>query len=321
MGLRSVAALLALVAATPIFLAVREARAQEPVCSRSDVLVCDGFESHLKADGVYPGWGWNTGWNPDNQGTVRCLGGSTNPTRRDITQAVDGVDGTTPFAEKCSLYWHASQNAEDGIHPERYFSPQPTQGPVYARFYVKYSPGFRWNDPGAKVFYIRADAGGSFSWGYQLGSEPFTRGNTAGPGRFYIDVGAYHVDRLPYNAGPCAGNANCNEGRIFQGQWYAVEMLLIPNSAKGVKNGVARLWINDVLVSDYSGLDWRERAPSPTANPNGVWISAYIGGPTNPHPAQTIWYDNIVAATKKIGPYAAGPPAPLVPPAAPVLLD
>jgi hypothetical protein len=74
-------------------------------------------------------------------------------------------------------------------------------------------------------------------------------------------------------------------------------MMAKGNTAAGTSDGAVKLWINGVLVMDYPAVDLRAFAECPDSNLQTFWISAYIGGPTDPHPAQEIWYDDIVVTT------------------------
>jgi len=237
----------------------------EPVCSRGDILLCEDWETGQPWEN---GWGWNTNWSTASG--VKCG---------------EGWQGS------CGLRLHFDQDDSDAIYPENGIQSIRAGQEVYARFMIKYSDPYQWNNPGSKVFYLRSDSGGAFSWAVQLGSRPKSSSDLRGPGKIYIDLQTHSL-QLDYNKTPVY---------IIPGRWHSIEVMAIPNN-QGMSNGTVKLWIDDTLVSDYSGLDMRKQAVNPSSEINSVWISAYIGGPTDPHPAQDIWYDNIVVSTKYIGP-------------------
>jgi hypothetical protein len=248
-----------------------------PPCGDPDLIFCEDWE-----DGDHAGWDWSSNWDYEDDGGVKC--------GADLIRS-----GTSAFQGSCAIHLHFNECVEgancsggddgaDAIYPSAFIGDQT--GPIVARFAIKYSDEYKWNAPGSKVFYLRSDSGGYFSWAVQLGSRPEDPSDLFGPGRFYLDLQT-HVVQLGYNVG------SPHDGRILPGQWHEVQIMAKPNSHVGQSDGEVKLWINGALVMHYDGLDMRSNAFDPHSELNRVWISAYIGGPTRPHPPQDMWYDSI----------------------------
>jgi hypothetical protein len=246
-------------------------------CDDPALIFCEDWE-----DGDHSGWDWSSNWDYVDDGGVKC--------GDDLISS-----GTSAHEGSCAIHLHfdecadgttcsGSDDGADAIYPSAWIGEQT--GTIFARFAIKYSHGYKWNAPGSKVFYLRSDSGGYFSWAVQLGSKPEDPSNLFGPGKFYLDLQT-HALRLGYNVG------SPDAGRIVPGHWHEVEVVAKPNSQAGQSDGEVKLWIDGALVMDYAGLDMRATALDPLSEINRVWISAYIGGPTRPHPPQDIWYDNI----------------------------
>jgi len=251
----------------------------EQVCNRGDILLCEEWETGLQP--WLNGWSWNTDWSTASG--VKCGGG---------------------WQGSCGLRLHFDENAPDAIFPGHDIRTIRAGQPIHARFMIKYSDPYQWNAPGSKMFYLFSNSGGNFSWAVQLGTRPKSSSDLRGPGKIYLDLQTHHL-QLDYNKTPVY---------LIPGRWHSIEVMAIPNNP-GSSNGTVKLWIDGIPVSDYSGLDLRKNAVNPASDINVVWISAYIGGPTDPHPAQDIWYDNLVVSTNYVGP--PGVASDTAPPATP----
>ncbi|MBN1674706.1 MAG: hypothetical protein JXR37_26920 [Kiritimatiellae bacterium] len=92
-------------------------------------------------------------------------------------------------------------------------------------------------------------------------------------------------------------------------RWICYE-LMVQNNTPGERDGRVGVWIDGNLVADHPNLRFRGIAEIASRFINlGVYSSAVFAD-------QTVWYDDLVAATRYIGPIAAGN-VDVVPPAAP----
>jgi len=89
--------------------------------------------------------------------------------------------------------------------------------------------------------------------------------------------------------------------KIEPGKWHCVEVMVKLN-APGKEDGVVRLWVNGKLVSEHSNLPLRDEA-HPDLLLNMIFLAPYFhpGSPKD----QTHWADQIVVATKYVGPLKA----------------
>jgi hypothetical protein len=84
-----------------------------------------------------------------------------------------------------------------------------------------------------------------------------------------------------------------------RGQWVCVEARVAANSG-GQANGSQTLWIDDVQAGEWTGIRWRTD-DALKINSVGLWhyvtSDSYAPGQTE----QTIWFDDVVISTAKIG--------------------
>lgn len=241
--------------------------AEEPICNRGDILLCEDW-----ADGDYDGWS----------------GGMRDP----YVWAIVGTGGLT---DANALKLTIPENGTSTAWPEHPITEQ--QGEVYARFYLRYEPGFVFNPgwSGGKVSYFRAlGAEGKQEWRVEIalrGKENDTKG--------FLLVDLRHMESIDPSQPKYLLNNNGNDIDIESGQWYAVELMVKPNTP-GVKDGEIKLWINGVLQLHYTGQNLRGNI---TRGVNSFWITSYFGGQATIHPEQSVWYDNIVVSKNYVGPF------------------
>jgi MYXO-CTERM domain-containing protein len=89
-----------------------------------------------------------------------------------------------------------------------------------------------------------------------------------------------------------------------RGTWTCVEARVAANTG-GEANGSQTLWIDGVQAGEWSGIRWRTD-DSLKINSVGLWhyvtSDSYAAGQSE----QTIWFDDVVISTMKIG--CGGPP-------------
>lgn len=92
---------------------------------------------------------------------------------------------------------------------------------------------------------------------------------------------------------------------ISRGQWNMIEME-INLGTSGNRDGATRLWVNDKLVGEATGLSL---LPSGTSTVDQVWVGGWYSG-LSPNPAPASRYiDDVVIADQKIGGAAQIKPA------------
>ncbi len=86
------------------------------------------------------------------------------------------------------------------------------------------------------------------------------------------------------------------------GRWICVESRVRINSP-GLKDGLAALWVDGVLDTIRTNLDFRGTYTGPGSSVNAILLEAYWnnGSPT----PQYRWYDDFVVSTEPIGPITA----------------
>ena len=246
------------------------AYAAEPICNRSDILLCEDW-----ADGDHVGWDWDSSWGSEGKRWQIVASGG--------------------FDDANALKMTINQNRPETIYPETR-SMAPQQGETYLRFYIKWSPGFKFNPgwSGGKVAYLNARSGGNLDWRVQINLRGH---NNDTQGSLSIDL-----RRSNWSAPDQPEFLLSNVARrtyLDSGRWYAVELMVKPNTP-GVKDGVIKLWIDGVLYMHHTGQSVRGNLSTPI---NHAWLTSYFGGQPTAHPTQWVWYDNIVVSTSYVGPF------------------
>lgn len=93
--------------------------------------------------------------------------------------------------------------------------------------------------------------------------------------------------------------------KIVNGKWHCVEVQ-VRLSKPGVSDGIIRLWVNGKLVTEYTNVPMRGKN-HPKIMINRVFISAYWSNSRGSPRDQPHWLDQLVVATKYIGPVAERP--------------
>jgi hypothetical protein len=153
-----------------------------------------------------------------------------------------------------------------------------------------------------KTLRLRSSTIGSVGIDYCLGWEAASgqRGTsgTDGPGNMVI-----------FGNSSASNDANLLTVRpngISRGQWNMIEMEINLGTA-GRTDGAVRLWVNDVLIGETTGVSL---LPAGVATIDQVWVGGWYSGLSpNPSPANR-YIDDIVIADQKIGGTAQIRPSP-----------
>lgn len=253
----------------------------EPVCDRADVLLCEDWE-----DGNHVGWDWNGGW--DSCMKIAGSGGYNSPNALRAHIAA-GDAGKGPLGEKPECGYPGTMGTSASVQ----------DAPLFMRFYVKFSPGYQFMCTNAqKLAYLRAVRGDQSVWRNMLGVQAAVGSDDLitnrcpdnARGRFVMDNGL-HTQLWRYNGGG-------TEPLIASDKWYCVEWEL-KGSTPGQANGRFNIWVDDRPYMSYSGVDLKSTGDPITMMP---YLSQYFGGNPSPaHPAQDVYYDQIVTARQRIG--------------------
>ena len=83
-----------------------------------------------------------------------------------------------------------------------------------------------------------------------------------------------------------------------RGKWYCVEFLAACNTP-GKPDGQLALWIDGKKLIHHKDINWRS---DEKLKLNAFWLMLYVTDRWTKHPANTVWFDDIVVATDYIGP-------------------
>jgi len=85
---------------------------------------------------------------------------------------------------------------------------------------------------------------------------------------------------------------------IQRGEWICAELLLVHNTP-GKRDGEQAFWIDGELRGYWRGISWRT---DPKLLANALTIEAYLTDRWTKQKRNTVYFDNVVIATKYIGP-------------------
>ncbi len=105
---------------------------------------------------------------------------------------------------------------------------------------------------------------------------------------------------------------NGKQEPIEPGRWYCVEVMLKANSSPEKSDGEQAFWVDGQLYGRFTGFNWRT---TDKLKINSFWLLYYnTDQPArhnkDPHPesrVMQVWFDDIICATKYIGPVTGKP--------------
>ncbi|MEI7732160.1 MAG: hypothetical protein WCO56_21475 [Verrucomicrobiota bacterium] len=201
----------------------------------------------------------------------------------------------------------------------------PGADTVYARFYVKFSANYQYshhfvwlsaNERRNKwSSFGKAGLKPDGTW-FCTGMEPwFAWGKNPPPGEvcFYSYFLDMEMDRKMnkywgnsfFPPGPGKGRA-AGPDRVVPplNQWQCWEFMIEANSGPRTADGKQAMWVDGRLVGEFTGIRWRL---GPDLKINCFWLEHYgydEGDPTRAYwkDRQSVWFDDVVIATRYIGP-------------------
>ena len=301
MIIRSVALIVLVVAVVVLWTPSGVQAAPEAICQSGDpfynkVLFCDNFEDRPAN---------STAWAAANVGAKTPPWDMSDTTGIQVS-TLAAFDGTKSLAFKYPpCRWNDGQSDSWGCgvgFGSQYFA---AQSDLWVRMYVFYPTGYLWSPAAEKSWHIANTLGQRAPWVYNgsPGGGPDVAGTRAGVLMFEHEADPY--SRYDQNVGTSV---------TFQRQhWYCIELHLVQGSS-----GRTDAWIDGVQKFSYTA-NW----PAPwntffisgygntmtdnqsTCEAKGFrWASPYCHR-DNP---QNRYFDNIVAATARIG-CLGGPPS------------
>ena len=193
-------------------------------------------------------------------------------------------------------------NTVNTIYPAHNFNGADVDDTVVQEFMVYYSPGFEFNTNSNKLSYLMPAS--QTGWRVALQARPQIRGPsvdiTSAIPCFHFYCGSIEVTPGSPEAAYCYDSGGdlryfpnvVNDFRLTTGRWYKIRWSVTPNPSGQGFGGRLRLWIDDVLISDYSNVS--VRPATDTQAIGRIWFTGYYGGggQTN-HPDQFILIDDV----------------------------
>ena len=189
---------------------------------------------------------------------------------------------------------------------------EPTE--AFFRYYLRiddgWDPTFTGKFPGFAGIYGTAGYGGipsngtngwSARGGYQttiVGDNPFAGTVPIGNYMYHVDMDGNYGDTVHWQDGLL--------GYLVKDRWYSIEQHLVLNSP-GQNNGILETWIDGRLAYRQSNWRWRD---TNSLKIEQVWLNVFHGGSAVPDRDISVYLDNVVVASRYIGPIAGGPCAP-----------
>jgi hypothetical protein len=233
------------------------------------------------------------------------------------------VTTDAPHAGARCVAMPMNRGKDTGSHLMKWLLPGADT--VYVRFYVKFSPDYQYthhfvsllgsppNDKWRPFGKAGLKPDGTY---FSTGMEPwFAWGKNPPPGE--VNLYAYYPDMEIdpkmnkywgngfFPPGPGKGEA-AGPHRVIPplGRWQCWEFMIQANSAPDRADGRQAMWVDGKPVGEFTGLRWRTRSD---VKVNCLWLQHYGYDDSDPTRAywkdrQTAWFDDIVVATKCIGP-------------------
>jgi len=216
-------------------------------------------------------------------------------------------EGENVFGGRGALRITATLGKNTGGHLFRRFTPGVEQ--MYGRFCVKFAddcdyihhfvhmvaqlPPTSWPTGGAG---LRPAGDKKFS----IGIEPWGRwGRYPPPGGWHFY--SYWWKMKPSGDGKFWGNDFQKTPYALpkRGRWYCVEFMTKCNTP-GKDDGEVALWIDGKKLAHHKDVNWRSSAKLKL---NAFWLMLYVTGQSaKKNKVNTVWFDDVVVATKYIGP-------------------
>lgn len=202
---------------------------------------------------------------------------------------------------------HLGKDTGGGV--TKWFS---SSGTLFVRFYTKFAPDC---DYVHHFVTLRANKSlqGAEKWSgfggagikpegddrFSTAIEPWGDwGRNAAPGRwnFYSYWHEMEISR----DGKFWGNSFAvkDSPLILKSKWICIEFMLKHNTP-GKRDGEQAYWIDGALMGHWKGVNWRKQEKLMA---NALTVESYITDLWTKNPVNVVYFDNVVVATKYIGP-------------------
>ena len=241
----------------------------------------------------------------------------------DLSKGQVLVTNEAPHSGKFCVRMDMHRGKNTGGDAKKWFMPGGDK--VYVRFYVKFSADYRyvhhfvWLGANQRTNKWSAfgkaglEPDGTY---YSTGMEPwFAWGKNPPPGE--VNLYAYFLDMEPdpkmnrywgnqfFPPGPGRGSAAATNRVIPPlNQWQCWEFMIEANSAPDKADGRQAMWLDGKPAGEFAGILWRNDMDLKV---NCLWLEHYgydEGDPTKQFwkERQSVWFDDVVVATRYIGP-------------------
>ena len=240
----------------------------------------------------------------------------------DETKGGASISDKAPNSGQRSAEMVLVRGQNDVAHAIKWFMPGADS--VYTRFYVKFAPDYQY--PHHFVTLLANERTNRWSAFGKAGMKPngsyfssgmetwFAWGKNPPPGELHLYSYYLDMDIDPkmnkywgnsfFPPGPGKGKAAA-ETRVLPklDQWQSWEFMIQANTPNKA-DGKQAMWLDGVLVGEFTGIRWRNKADLKV---NALWLQHYGFDPGDPTKGawkerQTVWFDDIVVATRYIGP-------------------
>lgn len=218
----------------------------------------------------------------------------------DIASAVQDGEGVS--GGRALMATISSGNRSGGPNLEYRFANNPIQGELHVRVYRRWSNGYIWNSNINKGFYVWGMNGDTRLWRVPLHTETFS--SDLSKARPVVQIYPSYSDNPGTSEIRYRQNMNLDKPvTLVPGQWYCMELMVIPDKQDVPFSGAFKVWIDGVLIMDYSNVSLRPAASSNAEPANRVSLDNYYGGAGQvpPQTEYTFW-DQLVVSTNYIGP-------------------
>jgi hypothetical protein len=178
-------------------------------------------------------------------------------------QIIVGANNPAGSGGKGQRHWigDATNNNSGGT----FITFNTPQNEFWIRWYNRWQTGFKWTTPQTKILYLY-DQGGT-----NTAIQLFKGGNT----QVWTIHGA-NSDTCTMDSGYCSfqdggWNAIYPTG-ISDGTWHSYELHVKRESASGAKDGIAEWWVDGVLISSYTHMNYG------MAGSGYSWTGTIVGG-------------------------------------------
>ena len=228
-----------------------------------------------------------------------------------------------PHSGRHCVKMEMEQGKNTGGDAKKWFLPGANT--VHVRFYVKFSADYQYNHHFVSLLANQQ----SNKWSafgkaglkpdgtyYSTNMEPwFAWGKNPSPGE--VNLYSYYLDMEPdpkmnkywgnafFPPGPGKGQAG-GPHRVIPplNTWQCWEFMIQANTAPDKADGKQAMWVDGKLIGAFTGIRWRSDMDLKV---NCLWLEHYgydEGDPTKSFwkNRQSVWFDDVVVATRYIGP-------------------